>query len=595
MNVLSLFDGISAGQVALKRAGIKVNNYFASEIDPYAIKITQKNFPNTIQLGDVREVKGENLPQIDLLIGGSPCTGFSFAGKQLNFNDPQSKLFFEYVRLLEECKPKYFLLENVVMKKEYSDVITKYLGVDYIKINSSLVSAQNRERLYWFGQIRKRLDSNDFVCHNCLIKYKGEETCDENRGILQKTSTKRSGEILGEAQIRQEHMQNLWKRIFEDREKGHNKNLFGAMCDIEQKAERLKKGQREEETIQQKISKRKSGKITTISKRISEDRERKGNNENPRFQDSPENLKVNENTLPQRNNRYKEQNYEKGSNKNTPNGAKVCCLWCNREYDYRSYNTFIQRRKEYTWKSTSYVSELQFKETQQNDGGVFDVYRVNITQPEDKKIFLKDIVFDDALFCGRTVGRRVDENGTRKDYSDIQAVQRLELRTDNKSGTITTVQKDNTILTKDGYSICMHNLYGGFKEKEHRTFLEKSPTIRTAAGGGHIPSLLLSKKAIEYMDREVKGGRTHWDFHHHSDINNPKSVAAVANFFKGVPYNVLKDYDCIRYFHPIEVERLQTFDDNYTEGISNTQRYKCLGNSWTIDIISHIFENLKEK
>lgn len=149
MNVLSLFDGISCGQVALERAGIEITNYLASELDKNAIKVTQSNHPNTIQIGDVTKVKGADLPKIDLLIGGSPCQGFSFAGKQLNFDDPRSKLFFEFVRLLKECKPKFFLLENVKMKKEYQDVISDYLGVQPLEINSSLVSAQNRKRLYW--------------------------------------------------------------------------------------------------------------------------------------------------------------------------------------------------------------------------------------------------------------------------------------------------------------------------------------------------------------------------------------------------------------------------------------------------------------
>ena len=149
INVLSLFDGISCGQVALNRAGIKVNNYFASEIDKHAIKVTQSNYPNTKQIGDVTKVKGADFPQIDLLIGGSPCQGFSFSGKQLNFDDPRSKLFFEFVRLIEEVKPKYWLLENVVMKQEYQDVISQHLGVEPVKLNSALTSAQNRVRLYW--------------------------------------------------------------------------------------------------------------------------------------------------------------------------------------------------------------------------------------------------------------------------------------------------------------------------------------------------------------------------------------------------------------------------------------------------------------
>lgn len=149
MNVLSLFDGISCGQIALERAGIEYNAYYASEIDKHAIAVTQHNYPDTIQLGDVTQVKGGDLPKIDLLIGGSPCQGFSFAGKQLNFNDPRSALFFEFLRLLEETRPEYFLLENVKMKKEYQDVISRHLKVEPIEINSSLVSGQNRKRLYW--------------------------------------------------------------------------------------------------------------------------------------------------------------------------------------------------------------------------------------------------------------------------------------------------------------------------------------------------------------------------------------------------------------------------------------------------------------
>jgi len=149
INVLSLFDGMSCGQIALGRAGIEVDKYFASEIDEYAMLVTKHNYPNTKHIGDITKVKGADLPKIDLVIGGSPCQGFSFAGKRLNFDDPRSKLFFEFVRLLEETKPKYFLLENVKMKKEWVRVITNMLGVEPIEINSSLVSGQNRPRLYW--------------------------------------------------------------------------------------------------------------------------------------------------------------------------------------------------------------------------------------------------------------------------------------------------------------------------------------------------------------------------------------------------------------------------------------------------------------
>tara|TARA_R110000765_G_scaffold239842_1_gene342364 strand:+ start:44 stop:922 length:879 start_codon:yes stop_codon:yes gene_type:complete len=149
MTVLSLFDGMSCGQIALDKLGIKVDNYFASEIDEQAIKTTKANYPNTKHLGDVTKIKYNGNHKIDLLIGGSPCQGFSFAGKQLNFEDDRSKLFFEFVRLLKETKPKYFMLENVFMKQEYQDIISKYLGVKPIKIDSKEISAGRRKRLYW--------------------------------------------------------------------------------------------------------------------------------------------------------------------------------------------------------------------------------------------------------------------------------------------------------------------------------------------------------------------------------------------------------------------------------------------------------------
>tara|TARA_R110001632_G_scaffold24300_4_gene68007 strand:+ start:2383 stop:3276 length:894 start_codon:yes stop_codon:yes gene_type:complete len=148
MNVLSLFDGMSCGQIALDKLGIKVDNYFASEIDKHAIKVTQSNYPNTNQIGSILDIKGVDLPKIDLLFGGSPCQSFSRAGDGSGF-DGKSKLFWEFIRVLKETNPTYFLLENVVMKKEWEQVITDALGVSPIHICSSSFSAQKRQRLYW--------------------------------------------------------------------------------------------------------------------------------------------------------------------------------------------------------------------------------------------------------------------------------------------------------------------------------------------------------------------------------------------------------------------------------------------------------------
>lgn len=150
MRVLSLFDGICCGHLALERAGIKIDSYDAYEIEKNAIKATETNFPDVVQHGDVTiedftKYKGK----IDLLIGGSPCTNLSMAGNGQGLKGSQSKLFYEYARAIKEAQPKYFLLENVIMKKEWEDIITNILGVEPIEINSSLVSAQNRRRLYW--------------------------------------------------------------------------------------------------------------------------------------------------------------------------------------------------------------------------------------------------------------------------------------------------------------------------------------------------------------------------------------------------------------------------------------------------------------
>ena len=302
MNVLSLFDGMACGRIALERLGIKVDNYYASEIDKYAIKIAQKNYPDTIHIGDVTKVTAADIPhKINLLIGGSPCQGFSFAGKQLNFDDPRSKLFFEFVRLMKECRPKYFMLENVRMKKECQDVISKYLGVEPIAINSNLVSAQNRYRLYWTN-----------------IPFDG--------------------------------------------------------------------------------------------------------------------------------------------------------------------------------------------------------------QPDDKGIMLKDILLDHA---------------------------------------------EEPMLS---------NIYVGFKEKTPRVHFDKSVTIRTAAGGAHIPS-------VAFVDRDKS---------HCLDANYYKGGNLKSYFEKNRRQLVFfGDYkDNFRKLHPVECERLQTVPDGYTEGVSNTQRYKMLGNGWTVDVIAHIFKNL---
>ena len=151
MNVLSLFDGMSCGQIALNKANVKYDNYYASEIKKHAIKCTQHNYPNTIQVGDVTKLKASDLPKIDLLIGGSPCQNFSIANvyNRKGLEGDKSSLFYEYLRLFIELRPKYFLLENVKMKEQDKDAISELLGVEPIFIDSIDFSYQTRKRLYW--------------------------------------------------------------------------------------------------------------------------------------------------------------------------------------------------------------------------------------------------------------------------------------------------------------------------------------------------------------------------------------------------------------------------------------------------------------
>jgi len=352
MNVLSLFDGMSCGQIALNRAGIKYDKYFASEIDKYAIKVTMANYPDTIQLGDATKVKADDLPKIDLLIGGSPCQGFSFAGKQLNFDDPRSKLFFEFVRLLAETEPKYFLLENVKMGQEYQDVISECLGVVPIEINSALVSAQNRVRLYWTNipEIRQPID----------------------KGILLKDVIE-SGNV--------------------DREKSY-------------------------------------------------------------------------------------------------------CIDAN-YYQGVSLGYYLRKKR-----------------------------RQLVLEQSEKRL----VVQDEPVLCGAMRGRYLID-GKRQDGKMKTAgltEQRVEIRLDEKTNTLTTVQKDNLIV-------------------QH-----KSQTILST----------IYKENAKSMVHRGKCGLVVGDGVH------------------------------VRKLTPTECERLQTVPDGYTDYVSNTQRYKMLGNGWTVDVIAHIFKGL---
>ena len=398
MNVLSLFDGMSCGQIALDKLGIKPTNYFASEIDKFAIQTAKKNFPDTIHLGDVTKIQtsGDHLldefecgHKIDLLIGGSPCQGFSYSGKRLNFDDPRSKLFFEYVRLLKELKPKYFLLENVRMAKASQDIISEYLGVEPIIINSNLVSAQNRHRLYWTN-------------------------------IPNVTQPKDKGIVL--------------KDILEDYDAIGDEHFH-------------------------------SDKAIQYMERGNKKWMQAGSRRADRYTQSPDKEKAFTLTA----------NFHKGV----------------------PYNYFDDTR------ATSNATTGLILEGHATNLNGHD-YVKRIYSPDGKAPSLcassgGNLEPKVSVKGARIVNRRLDENGTRKDNdTSIPLQAQIEVRADDISNCLTTVQKDSIVV----------------KNKRWRKL------------------------------------------------------------------------SCT------ECERLQTVPDGYTEGVSNTQRYRQLGNGWTVDVIAHILKGI---
>lgn len=207
MNVLSLFDGISVGRLALERAGLPVTNYYTSEIDEYAMKVSRLNHPDTIQLGDIQELDAAQLPAIDLLIAGSPCQDLSSLGKGAGLEGSRSGLFFDALRILEQTKPKYFLFENVAsMRDRDKKAITELLGVEPILINSSKLSAQTRKRLYWTNipGVRQPEDRGilleDIITDGAVDRPKAHalltNQLPETEGGLKRYLTKSTGQLV---------------------------------------------------------------------------------------------------------------------------------------------------------------------------------------------------------------------------------------------------------------------------------------------------------------------------------------------------------------------------------------------------------------
>jgi site-specific DNA-cytosine methylase len=528
-NVLSLFDGISCGQQALNRAGIKYDKYYASEIDKYAIKITMANYPDTIQLGSVVDIDTKKLPTIDLLIGGSPCQSFSFAGKRKGMStidnveiltiehylklkeeqyefQGQSYLFWEYMRILKEVKPKYFLLENVMMGEKWEKVLTKAIGVKPIKINSSLVSAQNRERLYWtnigmkpaglFGDMESTIEQPKDK--KILLKDILQQNPEEKYYLSEKM-------INGFLEHNRRHIEEKnqtgfnWKPTTGEK-KANCLRANAALCATDNSIIVHNTMPRSSKTGKGGTGplSREDGKTYCLDTNSSTNViEVKGLTE-----ERTEEAKKIRNELVER--------------KDDKIGALLTSP---------TPTNFILEKREV--KQVNQSKESGGKQPYQQNR-VYDVNGISPALCANKS----DLLIKNDIVAMR--GRKNEEG----EYE-----QQIEKRNDEKTNSLTTVNKDNLVQTS------IENIYAGdFRYDEGFRWRES----------GKTPTLMARSR---------------------EDISGPPLV----------------NTSRIRRLTPLECERLQTVDENYTNHVSDSQRYKCLGNGWTVDVIAHIFSYIKNE
>mgnify|MGYP000346567967 CR=1 FL=1 len=433
VNVLSLFNGLGCVWLALEEANVKVGKRYSSEIEKFPNQANDALYPDTEQLGDVRNVDVSKLEPISFLAGGSPCQSFSFAGKrkgmatkceieilslehylelkEQNFEfEGQSYLFWEYIRILTDIR-KYnpdvkFLLENVIMGSKWQKVITDAVGVAPIAINASLVSAQNRNRLFWFGQSRERLFYNDYLCYVCRKK---EDEQKRKSGLLGKTQGEGEKSLLGKTQERQIYLYCLSNGISKNREKRNDQDLFCNLSRNKSKEFRQEQMQDKKGSLSKRIFKEEQTKTIGLSEGVQENREIKRGSKKSGAESFEKNSETDANAFAS-STWNKEEAFKRRTDYDSKYGKEVCCVQCGEKLDYRPHHSVITWGNERTKQFTSPMSEMQFNEARQNNGRVFDTYKIgvkglnslfgetieDIPQPKDQGILLKDILETDV-------------------------------------------------------------------------------------------------------------------------------------------------------------------------------------------------------
>ena len=564
MKVLSLFDGMSCGQIALSKLGFKVDKYYASEIDKYAIEITQKNFPDTIQLGDVCQLDPKDFMDVDLIQAGSPCQGFSFSGAQLAFDDPRSALFFEFIRLLKEIGPKYFLLENVRMKKEFLEVITEQISSCYTAddvddeyvdmfgnvrfephfINSSLLSAQSRQRYYWTNIPNiKQPEDKGIVLRDIL------ETEPKSITKMSDKFVKRNGDKNCMIDQNREKAHNLSAEEYV--KNGRQGNYLA--CDDEGKPayKPVKKTERNRKHLRQPNEKSLCMTATMYKGA--------GNNGMTLVPTKPKQVGL---LVEKVRVRKHEVDVESLQNclldalKKSGKSKKQVAGDLNDKF-----STVEHYFRKVGSESFSIPSEEHWPQLKD----ILDI----TTDTFDKSIMefeVKDGVYESS--------QRV--------YSE-----------DGKSPTITSVGADKIIETKPKQVGIAVDIKGHDILKRVYSPEGKSPTI-TTMGGGHREPKVVTGGAMRAKSKNKDGKHVEWKEtkpQQMLELRKDEKSNSISTVSKDSL--VVEDEMHWRKLTPLECERLQTVPDGYTEGVSNTQRYRMLGNGWTVDVIAHIYKNME--
>ena len=582
MNVLSLFDGMSCGRQALERAGIEINNYYASEIDKYAIQVTMANYPDTIQLGSVTELDGYSLPKIQMLIGGSPCQSFSFAGKRKGMStkceteiltldqylelknegfefEGQSFLFWEYMRLLNEVKPKYFLLENVMMSEKWEKILTQAIGINPIMINSSLVSAQNRKRFYWTN-IGAEPDGffGDLVCKiqqpkdkKILLKDILEKEVDEKYFLSDKL-------IAGFQSHKERHDEKGTGFGFkpkDENDKGNALRANAALCPTDN--------------------------MITV------------HNLQTRSADRPT-LKNNKNAG--------------GSGHLSKSDGKTYCLDTGNTQAVE-IRVVDEYNGNFKFKKTNKMDTLTSQEGGKTRGkGILITHNI----PEIVNVRKYEV---DVLGLQKTLKEHKKTNNQQ--IADELGVPKTMVEHWFRTDTYFSIpDKDIWLKLKEllqittnefDESIMIFEQRESVFDKSNRVYDEDgiAPTLTTMSENDRI---LVRGGDLEYFEPNnyndknglmlagnMKGGK--WDKIHESArriYNSEGKSPTVSTMQGGNQHPKTLCNSRIRRLTPTECERLQTVKDGYTNHVSDSQKYKMIGNGWTIDVISYIFSHIKK-